>query len=464
VNIGMVSFSSQSAPGQPRTFSETPRQLLHMAMGAFALLLRVLTWWQAALCAVTALIFNAVVLPRLGGRRFHRPADDARGFPLGILLYPLAVLLLILVFPRRLDIAAAAWGILAAGDGMATLVGRGSRGGKLPWNADKSWGGTSAFVVAGGAAGVFLAWWTRPAIVPAPSLAFVVCAPLAGAIVAALVETLHVRLDDNLSVPAAAALVIWSGSLMTAAAWHVSAPAVLGNLPVAVALNLVAATLGWRAGTVTWSGAAAGATIGLCVYASTGPAGWLLLFGSFLAASVSSRMGLERKALLGIAEDRGGRRGAGNAMANCLVAVFAGVLAVTTPHATYAMLAFVTALAAGGSDTVASEIGKAWGRRTFLVPTFRLVKPGTSGAVSLEGTAAGVVCAFALAALGVAGGLLQPNHLWFAVVGATVGAFAESWLGATLEAPGILNNDLLNFLNTAVAASVAVLLALALGR
>ena len=94
----MVTFSSQSTSRAPRGFSETPRQLLHMAMGGFALLLRVLTWWQAALCAVAALTFNAFVLPRLGGRRFYRPADTARGFPLGILLYPLAVLLLILVF------------------------------------------------------------------------------------------------------------------------------------------------------------------------------------------------------------------------------------------------------------------------------------------------------------------------------------------------------------------------------
>jgi uncharacterized membrane protein len=45
------------------------------------------------------------------------------------------------------------------------------------------------------------------------------------------------------------------------------------------------------------------------------------------------------------------------------------------------------------------------------------------------------------------------------VVGATVGSCVESLLGATLEAPGILNNDMLNFLNTAVAAGVALLVA-----
>ncbi len=69
----------------------------------------------------------------------------------------------------------------------------------------------------------------------------------------------------------------------------------------------------------------------------------------------------------------------------------------------------VAALAAGASDTVASEIGKAWGRRTFLFPSFKPVRPGTSGAVSLEGTAAGLVAALGLAALGLSLGLVKGN-------------------------------------------------------
>ena len=71
--------------------SENARQWVHVGSAAFALLLRVLTWWQAAAMAAAALLFNLLVLPRIGGRRLYRPVDEARGFPLGILLYPLAV-------------------------------------------------------------------------------------------------------------------------------------------------------------------------------------------------------------------------------------------------------------------------------------------------------------------------------------------------------------------------------------
>jgi uncharacterized membrane protein len=45
------------------------------------------------------------------------------------------------------------------------------------------------------------------------------------------------------------------------------------------------------------------------------------------------------------------------------------------------------------------------------------------------------------------------------VIAATAGSLVESALGATLEPRRILNNDILNFINTAVAAGVAVELA-----
>ena len=461
--------------------SENLRQWVHVGSGAFALILRVLTGWQAAALAAAALVFNAVLLPHIGGRRLYRPVDEARGFPLGILLYPLAVLLLTLAFPSRLDIVAAAWGILAFGDGAATLVGRAASTTidaeraehaepglsaasalirrRLPWNRDKTVAGTTAFIVFGSAAAVALLWWTRPAVTPLPPMAFVVFAPLAATILAALVETIPVRLDDNLSVPATAGAVLWVASVMSAASVAAAGDTVAAALPWAVGVNILTAALGYAARSVSLSGAIGGAVVGTIIYAGGGAGAWALLFATFLVASITSRLGLKRKILLGIAEERGGRRGAGNAFANCGVAAVAAILAATTPHAPAALIAIVAALTAGGSDTVASEIGKAWGRSTFLVTTFSRVTPGTPGAMSVEGTAAGLLSAFALAALGAALGLMPAPLIPAVVAGATAGALVESALGATLEGPGILNNDMLNFINTAVAAAVTLAIA-----
>src|SRR5262249_55176567 len=230
-------------------------------------------------------------------------------------------------------------------------------------------------------------------VVPVPALSFTIGAVLAAAIAAAFVETIPVRLDDNLSVPASAATVLWLASLMDASSFAAARPALGATLPWALGVNLLASALGSRASTVSRSGAIAGAIVGIVIYCAGGGRAWVLLFAAFLAASIASRLGLKRKSLLGIAEERGGRRGAGNAIANCGVAVVAAIAAVTTPHAPAALVALAAALIAGGSDTVASEIGKAWGRSTFLVTTFGRVRPGTPGAMSVEGTAAGIVAA-----------------------------------------------------------------------
>ena len=318
--------------------------------------------------------------------------------------------------------------------------------------------GTLAFIIFGGVGGVALAWWVRPAASPMAPIAWTLVAPLAAALLAALVETLPVRLDDNISVPATAAAVLWIGTLMTAESVAGARAAIVAVLPWAIGVNVLTAWLGYQAHTVSRSGAFAGALVGAIIYAGGGPGAWTLLLVTFLAASITSRVGLARKQRLGIAEERGGRRGAGNAIANCGVAAVAAVAAVTTPYASASLVALVAALTAGGSDTVASEIGKARGRSTFLVTTFRRVQPGTPGAMSLEGTAAGLAAALALAAIGAALGLIPASAIPAIVAGATAGALIESALGATLEGPGILNNDMLNFINTAIAAAVALVL------
>lgn len=442
---------------RPRRSSEDGRQLVHMAMGGFALLLRYLSAWEGVVLAGVAVAFNMYALPRIAGP-LYRPLEARQRFFSGITLYPVAVLLLLLTFPDRRDIVAAAWGVLAFGDGIATIAGRHIKSPRIPWNREKSIAGTAAFILFGGAAGSFLCWWCRPAVIPPAYPWFSVWMPWVAAAVAAVVETIPIRLNDNISVPATAAAVLWWASLLSQDLLVNAAGPAMRLLPIAVAANAVVAGLGYFGATVTVSGAISGALLGIVIILTAGWSGWALLLATFALAVVTSRLGLRRKTLLGIAEGRGGRRGAGNAVANTGVAAAAAMLAALSYASDAAWIAFVAALAAGGSDTVASEIGKAWGRRTLLVPTLARVPPGTAGAVSAEGTAAGLLGALALGGLGVLFGLVPAVTLPAIVVAATIGAFAESAMGATLEAPGIVNNDVLNFLNTAIAAAAAIFL------
>ena len=85
--------------------------------------------------------------------------------------------------------------------------------------------------------------------------------------------------------------------------------------------------------------------------------------------------------------------------------------------------------------------------------------PGTPGRCRSKARRRAWSARLRSAALGVALGLVPASAIVAVVAGATAGALAESVLGATLEGPGILNNDMLNFINTGVAAAAAMALA-----
>jgi dolichol kinase len=226
-------------------FSEIARQLTHILAGSFALLLRWTTWWQAALLALVALAFNVLVLPAFG-RQVFRPGDLDRVMRSGIAIYPLSVLALILLCPARPDIVAISWGVLAAGDGF-TMVGAHVRTAPLPWNAAKSHGGLIAGSIGGALAGVGLALWTAQGMATPPPLWFLIAAPIAAGLIAGLVETVPIQLNDNISVPVTAAFVVWSLTWVDGSTAMSAWPQIASRLAPALAVNTIFALLGWRA-------------------------------------------------------------------------------------------------------------------------------------------------------------------------------------------------------------------------
>lgn len=118
----------------------------------------------------------------------------------------------------------------------------------------------------------------------------------------------------------------------------------------------------------------------------------------------------------------------------------------------------LAALAEATADTVSSELGQAFGGAPWLVTTFRRAPAGTDGAVSLLGTAAGVVAAALVTAAGAEALYLNSRQAGSALAGGIAGLVFDSLLGATIERRGWINNDLVNFSSTAFAALVTLLL------
>ncbi|MEM8504615.1 MAG: TIGR00297 family protein [Cyanobacteria bacterium P01_D01_bin.1] len=198
--------------------------------------------------------------------------------------------------------------------------------------------------------------------------------------------------------------------------------------------------------------------LGVIVWVAFGWQGYATVLFYFFVGSAVTKVGMAEKEALGIAEARGGVRGPGNVWGSALAGALCGLLAITFPDwQTLLALGFVASLSTKLSDTTATEIGKAYGKRTFLITTLSPVPRGTEGAVSLEGTLAGVFGSLALAAVAYASGLIGPVSVLVCAIAAFVATTIESLIGATIEDSfDWLTHDLVNIINTAIGAIVAI--------
>ncbi len=214
---------------------------------------------------------------------------------------------------------------------------------------------------------------------------------------------------------------------------------------------------------LTPAGLLNGWLLGVIIWGTLGWSGYTVVLFYFLVGSGVTRIGMAEKEAAGIAEKRSGARGPENVWGSALTATMcaAASLFAPPPIRTLLLLGYVASFATKLADTTASEVGKAYGKRTFLITTLQPVAAGTEGAVSLEGTIAGIVAAIAIAFVGWGVGLINLLGVIWSILAAFVATNAESVIGATLQSRfNWLTNEVVNFINTSIGAIVAIALAL----
>ncbi|MEH2348637.1 MAG: TIGR00297 family protein [Nostoc sp.] len=245
---------------------------------------------------------------------------------------------------------------------------------------------------------------------------------------------------------------------------------------VAVVLNTILLGLAWIAPKklLTPAGSFHAWFLAILIWVTLGWQGYAVVMFYFLVGSGVTRIGMAQKEAEGIAEKRSGARGPenvwGSALTGALCALGVGIInsgflvpslqsLVPNPQSLL-LLGYVASFSTKLADTTASEVGKAYGKSTFLITTLKPVPRGTEGAISLEGTLAGIVASVAIAFVGWAVGLIDLLGVAWCILAAFIATNLESVIGATLQSKyNWLTNEVVNIFNTLIGAIAAVLLA-----
>jgi uncharacterized protein (TIGR00297 family) len=191
-----------------------------------------------------------------------------------------------------------------------------------------------------------------------------------------------------------------------------------------------------RAHSLTTRGAIVATILGGVVF---GMGGWqwaALLLAFFVPSSALTRAFGRSKDVLSENYAKGAERDEGQVLSNGGIAGIFVLMHALFPAQAWPWIGFAGSLAAVNADTWATELGVLDPNQPRLITSPGIVvEKGTSGGVSLTGTASSVLGA---GLIGVMSAVLYPLPLWETLLAVTIAGFSgsllDSLLGATLQA------------------------------
>ena len=208
---------------------------------------------------------------------------------------------------------------------------------------------------------------------------------------------------------------------------------------------------------LTQNGLAHAAFLGTGLMTFLGWKGYTLCVFYFILGSFVTKIKLKQKKCEGIAEKNDGARGPTNVWGSASVAMIFAILSyINKDSSELFKLAYVTSISTKLTDTFQSEVGKAFGKNTFLVTNLNKVPRGTEGAISIEGTLAGILASIIINVSAYKLGIIDENkEILISVVSSQVATFIESYIGAKYQKDW-LNNELVNVINTLIGSLLSI--------
>ena len=406
---------------------EVSRKSVHVATGILIFFAPPYFPRAGAIVLIATLFVLANAAAYAGG--WLRAVHHSTRKSFGTVYYPFALLVLALfMWEGHAELVAAAILVMALGDGAAGIVGE-----SIPTpriyrvTADPKSLQGSAAMFAGSLIALLamallygdMALFNGPLFLPLLALPSV-------ALFATAWEAASSRGLDNLSVP-----------IMTALALHISlvghGDALALQFVIGSALGLFVGITAYALRMLKASGAVATYLLATVLYSIGGWQWTLPIFSFFLLSSLLSKWRKARKARFDSVFDKGGTRDAGQVAANGALAGLLAIVAYVFGGEHWYLLSLV-AVSSVTADTWGTEIGVLARQQPRSIRSGRTVPAGTSGGITIAGTAGGLLGAALVTATAFL--FIDMNMSTYALIVAlgVTGSLADSLLGATVQA------------------------------
>ncbi len=210
---------------------------------------------------------------------------------------------------------------------------------------------------------------------------------------------------------------------------------------------------------MTKSGWVSAGILGTILWGCLSWQGWMSVVIYLLFGSLVTKIGFKFKKEQGIAEKRGGRRGPENVWGSAATGLFLAIMTkFNAANIVLLKVGFAASFTAKLADTFGSEIGKRFGKDTYLITSLKKVDSGTEGGISIEGTLASILGSIFMAFIMLRLSIISTKyHFIVVVVSGLLATLSESIIGAKFQNKYKLSNEFVNSIQTSIASIFAIL-------
>ncbi|HID27603.1 MAG TPA: TIGR00297 family protein [Methanosarcinales archaeon] len=451
---------------------EYKKQIIHILYGSIALLFPFIELKYLIPIVLIGGVFLAFVSPNSPlpfKSIFHLLASESDYKDrkligtLYLLFSTLILLILSWILGLPLYIVGAAIAITTFGDGTGTIVGliTEKSDGERPKGATSETIGKKTstvyssltLLIIGAISAVIIGYWIAISSGIPVVIENIVFLSLIGAMTGALLESISIKVDDNLTVPFGAAMAMWLFACL-----EYSVP--ITYLILAFIFALTLSIIAYKAKIADVSALLSATLLGVLVIVFSHITWLIILLTFFILGGGFTRYKYKYKLSKGLAQKKSGIRTYKNVFSNSLVAlIFAVLWGLFPQYRDLCLFAFLGSVATAIGDTLASEIGSTAKVKPYLITTFKQVEPGIDGAISVLGELSAFFGSTIIALLAIGMGIINEEYFiafLIVVFGGFIGTNIDSLLGATLQQKGLLSNNGVNLVATWAGAIVSV--------